>query len=105
MCSLKLGPAGAGFAAPENENSPDNAENGQNAAEGDDLENGGAVGRTRRVVVITEEQDVVDGGTNFTRRGIHQPQAHVPAGILDAIKVAGDAAVWRQDQHAAGVSE
>ena len=58
-----------------------------------------------RIVVITKQQNMVDGRADFPRGGIHKSEAHVAAGIFDAVKVARDVAVRRKNQHAAGVSE
>src|SRR5215471_4691682 len=103
--SLNVGVGCVKFAPPENPNSPDNRENSQDAADADDPEDGSAVFCTRGVVVVTEQQDMVDGGANFSRRGIHQAQAHVAAGVFDAVEVARNAAVGRQEHHPAGVRE
>src|SRR5262252_6557349 len=59
--SLKLFVLGTNLAAPENPNPSHNGKNGEDAAKADDLENRGAVGRGRGIVVVAEKQDVVDG--------------------------------------------
>src|SRR5215471_12344725 len=67
------------FAAPKNPNSTDNGKNGQDATQADDPENRGAVGCARRIVVIAEQQDVINGRADFSSGGVHQAQAHVAA--------------------------
>src|SRR5258708_23885430 len=68
-------------------------------------ENGGAVPRGGGVVVIAKQQDVIDGRADLSGGSIHEPEAHVAAGILDAVEVARDATVRGKKQHAAGVRE
>src|SRR5258708_26347830 len=103
--SLKFRVARADFAAPGKPNAPDKQKNGQDAAEADNPENGSAIGGARGVIVITKQQDVVDGRTDLPRGSVDESQAHVAAGILDAIEVTGDAAVGGQNHHAPGVRE
>src|SRR6266849_1704916 len=105
MRSLKLGVGRTDLAAPGNPNAPNNRENGQNAAEADDSEYGSAVSGARGIVVITEQQDVIDRRADLSCRGVDQSEAHVTAGVFDAVEVAGDAAVRGKEQHAAGVSK
>src|SRR5690349_425391 len=104
VCSLKIR-LGADLAAPENPNPPEDEQNGQDAAQANNPENRGAVGAVRGIVVVTEEQDVIDRRANLSGGGVHQPQAHVAAGVFDAIEVARDAAVRSQEHHPAGVCE
>ena len=59
----------------------------------------------RRVVVIAIQQNVIDRRADFARGGIHEAEAHVAAGIFDTVEIAGDVAVRREQQNAAGVSE
>src|SRR6266566_485218 len=101
--SLKLRLARTNLAAPENPNPSHNRNNGEDAAQADDPENGGAVGGARGIVVVAEKQDVVDGRADFPVGGVHQSQPHVAAGIFHAVEVARDAAVGGQDHHTAGM--
>src|SRR5689334_13244462 len=103
--SLQIRVGGAMFTAPGNQDTPDKQENRQHAAETDNPKNGGAVFRARRVIVVAEQQNVIDGRANLSRGGVYQAQAHVAAGILDTVEVAADAAIRRQDHHATGMSE
>src|SRR5205085_3984650 len=103
--SLKIRMARAKFAAARKPNAPNKSENCQDAADANDPENGSAVGGVRGVVVVTEQQNVVDGRADLSGRGVHQAQAHVAAGIFDAVEVAGDAAIRGQEQDAAGMGE
>jgi len=93
------------FAAARNQNSSDNAENGEDPAETDELENRGAVSGGGGIVVIAKEQNVIDGRADLSCRSVHETEAHVAAGIFDAIEVARDVAVRGKKQDAAGVGE
>src|SRR5215469_15026134 len=86
--SLQTRMACANFTAPRNPDSRDKGKNGQDAAKADDPENGGTVFCARGIVVVAEQQDVVDGSADLPGGGIHEPQSHVAAGILDSIEVA-----------------
>src|SRR5258708_18014835 len=68
-------------------------------------ENRGAVPRGGGVVVKAKQQDMIDGRADLSGGSIHEPEAHVAAGILDAVEVARDATVRGKKQHAAGVRE
>src|SRR5947207_2942639 len=103
--SLQIRTGGPKVTAPGNPDAPDEQENRQDAAEADNPKNGSAVLCARGVIVVAEQQNVVDGRANLSSGGVHKAQAHVAAGILDTIEVAGDAAARGQDHHAAGMSE
>src|SRR6202521_1475612 len=105
VSSLKLGARPASVAAPENQNPSHDTKNRQDTAQADDLENRRAVSRGCRVVVKTKQQNVIDGRADLSGGGIHKPEAHIAAGILDAIEVTRDAAVRRKNHDAARVSE
>src|SRR2546425_7489980 len=93
------------FTAPKNQDSADNAENRQDTAEPDDLENRSAVPCARRVVVIAIQQDVIDGRADPSGRRVHEAEAHVAPGIFDAVEVARNAAVRGKNHNPARVSE
>ena len=57
-----------------------------------------------RVVVETIEQHLVRRRADLVGRRLHQPQPQVAAGKLDAVEIAGDPALRRQDHDAAGVN-
>src|SRR5205085_8391434 len=103
--SLNFRMARVRFAAPGNPNSSDDYENRQDAAKANDPKNGSAILRGRRIVMEAEQQDAIDRRADLSCRSIDETQAHVAAGILDAVEIAGDAAVGGQDHHAAGMRE
>src|SRR5215831_1835453 len=84
--SLQIRMGGAKLTAPGNPYARHKQENCEHAAETDNPKNGGAVFCTRRVIVVAEQQNVIDGGANLSCGGVHQGQPHVSAGILDAIE-------------------
>src|SRR5262249_35446259 len=59
----------------------------------------------RRIVVIAEEKDVVDGGTDFPRGGINETETHIAAGEFHSIEIAGNVAAGSEQQNSAGVGE
>ena len=91
--SLQIRMGDTKLTAPGNPDTPEEQENRQDAAEADDPENRRAVFCARGVIVVAEQQNMVDGRANLSSGGIHKAQAHVAAGILDTIEVAGDAAL------------
>src|SRR5271157_549579 len=101
MRSLRRGE----FAAPENQNGCNDAHNGQNSPKTHNFENRGTVGGGTGIVLIAEEQHAIDGRADLARGGIHETEAYVAAWILDAIEVARDSAIRREDKDAAGVRE
>ena len=56
-----------------------------------------------RVVVEAIQQHLVRRRADLVGRRLHQPQPQVAAGKLDAVEIAGDLALRRQDHDAAGV--
>ncbi len=48
---------------------------------------------------------MIDGRADLSCGSVHQSEAHVAAGIFDAVEVPRDAAARRKNHHAAGVSE
>src|SRR5712691_5143179 len=72
------------FTAAGNQDCSDNAENRKDPAETDNLENRSAVSGGRGVIVIAKKQNMIYGSADLSRGGIHEPEAHVAAGILDA---------------------
>src|SRR5690242_10540356 len=105
VCSLKFRVGRMNLAAPGNPNPSDKQKNSQNAAQANDPEDGSAVLRARGIVVVTKQQDVIDGRANLSRGSVHQAKAHIAARIFDAIKVTRDAAARGQEHYAAGVGE
>src|SRR5271156_5390451 len=58
-----------------------------------------------RIVVIAKEQHLIDGRADFSLRSFHQAQAKIARRELDAIKVARDFSLRRQEHNGAGMGE
>src|SRR5208282_6133026 len=112
MCSLLrrtlariAGRAGAMFTPAENHETDGDAEQRHDTAHADHRQNGGTVAGFRGVILVTKQQKVIDRRPDFPRGRIHESQAHIARRILHTKEVAGNAAVRRQQQDAAGMRE
>ena len=92
------------FAPAENHKPDGHAEQRHDSAHADHRENRGAVAGLRGVVLVAKQQKVIDRRADFPGGGIHKTQADIAGRILDAEEVAGDAAIGRQQQDAAGMA-
>src|SRR5713226_471328 len=67
----------ASIATAENHDSGDNGEDGQNAAQANNLEDGGAIAGGFRIVLKAKQQQMVDRRSDFPRRSVDQAEAHI----------------------------
>ncbi len=67
------------------------------------LQNRSAIRSRRRIILVAKQKNVIDRIADFSRGGVHQPQAHVPARIFHAVKIARDASIGSQQHDPAGV--
>src|SRR5271156_6680546 len=58
-----------------------------------------------RIVVVAEEQHLIDGRADFSLRSFHQAKAKIARRELDAIKVARDFSLRRQEHNRARMGE
>src|SRR6516225_9708800 len=105
MIGLAFPIDGQRFTALEEQNSTHNAKYSQHRTHADDLENRSAVLRGRRVILIAIEQNVIDRRADSTRGSIDQTETHIAAGVLNPIKVTGNAAIRGKQHDTTGVSE
>src|SRR5262245_25882939 len=90
--------------APHAEEPQGQEEHRQTAAKLHDPQDGDRVAAPRRVVMITEEQELVPGAAELAVGGLDEGQAEI-ARAVDAVEDAREPAVGREDEEAGGVGE
>jgi len=83
----------------------DDAENRENPAETNNLENRSAVGGGGGVVVIAKEQNVIDGRANLSGEASTSPRRMSRPGYSMPVEITRDAAIRRENHHASRVGE
>src|ERR1700719_921336 len=95
----------AKIAATEKQDSGNNAENGQQAAQADNFQDRGAIARALGIVLKTEKQKMIDGRADFAGGSVDQAKTHIARGVLHAVKIARDAPVRSEQHDTAGMRE
>src|SRR5205085_1516961 len=93
------------LAAPEEENQPTDAGDGEYAAGADEIHDGGAVLAFCRVVMEAEEQYLVHGRADLVVRRFDQAEAQIPRLVLNVGEVARKSTGGREHHDATGVGE
>ena len=89
------------LAATENHKPEDHAEQRHNSAHAHNGQYRGAVAGFGRVVLVTEQQNMIHRRADFPGGGVHQAEADIAGRIIDAKKIARDSAIGRQQAHTA----
>src|SRR5713101_779910 len=104
-CAGLPGTRGPAFPPAEEQNPHKNRGDSEDAAHTDDPEDRRAVAGGRRIVLETEQQDVIRRRADLSRGGFHKAQAHIARRKIHAEEIARDTTVGGQEQDAARVGE
>src|ERR1700683_5408476 len=85
----------------EQERTANQNENG--APETYHVHGNGAVFAGCRIVVVTEQQDLVHGRADFVLGRLYQSQAHVARRVFHAVEIPGELAFGSEDHDRAGM--
>src|SRR5208282_2123497 len=93
------------LAAPEQENQNPNRQHGEKSAGLDYAGNEQPVFSGDRVVVIAKQKYLIDRRANLSFGSFDQSEPDVARRVLDAVKIARNFSLGREDQDGAGVRE
>ncbi len=112
MCSLRrrtrAGTSGSAWPmlAPAENHKPEcHTEQRYHSAHADHGQHRRTVARFCRVVLVTEQQQMIDGGPNFPCGRVDKSQPYVAGWIVNSEKIARDASTRRQQQNPTRVAE